>query len=42
MVDLVVDAALVKESVVVLGMDRLKRVKCSVQECANGSVHARM
>lgn len=35
-VDLVVDAAQEKESVVVWEIHRVKPLKCPIQECANG------
>jgi hypothetical protein len=40
-VDLVVDAAQEKESVVVWEMYRVKPLKCPIQECANGGAHTR-
>lgn len=38
MADLVADAAREKESVAVWETDRVKLVKCPIQECANESV----
>ena len=41
-VDLVVDAAREKESVVVWEMHGAKPVECPIQECASGSAQSRM